>query len=120
DGPSTATRDVVIAYLKAYPDKFEYLETEKRYNDFGHSLRQMGINAASTEFLLLTNGDNYYTPRFVEFMFEAIDRDDLDVVLCDMVHSHHNPGLTIQSSYGVFRTKPFRFYLDIGCFLART
>ena len=119
DGPGANTRDIVSIYLKQYPKKFEYFETGKRYNDFGHSLRQIGIDITNTEFLLLTNGDNYYTPRFVEFMFEAIDRYGLDVVLCDMVHSHDNPGSTIQPSYGFFCTRPFRNYVDMACFLAR-
>jgi glycosyltransferase involved in cell wall biosynthesis len=116
DGPGVGTRDVVSVYLQTYPKKFEYLETEKRFNDFGHSLRQIGIDITNTEFVLLTNGDNYYAPRFVEFMFEAIDRYGLDVVLCDMVHSHHYPG---QPSYFFLRTRPFRNCVDIGCFLAR-
>jgi glycosyltransferase involved in cell wall biosynthesis len=120
DGPGADTRNIVNAYSRVNPKKYSYLETGERFNDFGHSLRQIGIDAANGEFILLTNGDNYYAPRFVEFMFEAIDRYNLDVVLCDMVHSHHNPGTRIQSSYGFFRTRPFRNYVDIGCFLART
>jgi len=120
DGPSATARSLVAAYSREHPAVFEYLETEYRCNDYGHSLRAIGIERTGTEFILLTNGDNYYAPRFVEFMFEAIDRHGLDVVLCDMVHSHLNPGLSVQPSYGFFRTRPFRYYLDIGCFIARS
>ena len=59
----------------------------------------------------LTNGDNYYAPRFVEFMFEAIDKHHLDVAFCDIVHSY---------TYRFFRTRPFRNYIDMGCFIARS
>jgi hypothetical protein len=52
-------------------------------------------------------------------MFEAIDRYGLDIVFCDIVHSHNNPGLTSQSSYRFFCTRPFRYHIDIGCFIAR-
>src|SRR5262249_10816778 len=50
DGPDADTRDIVKVYLQAYPKKFEYLEMERRYNDFGHSLRQIGIDMTKTEF----------------------------------------------------------------------
>jgi Glycosyl transferase family 2 len=116
DGPSTATRGIV----STYPKNFEYFDTKNRFNDFGHSLRQIGIEKTDTEFILLTNGDNYYAPRFTEFMFEAIDRQRLDVVLCDMVHSHPNPGLLTQPSYGFFPTRPFREFVDMGCFISRS
>jgi glycosyltransferase involved in cell wall biosynthesis len=116
DGPSPGTRAIV----SAYPKNFEYFETENRFNDFGHSLRQIGIDKTNTEFILLTNGDNYYAPRFTEFMFEAIDRQGLDLVFCDIVHSHVNPGESTQPSYSFFRTRPFRLCIDIGCFIARS
>lgn len=111
DGPGPATRSVVGAYSQIHPALFEYLETSDRHNDYGHSLRAVGVDKANTEFILLTNGDNYYVPRFVEFMFEAIDRHDLDVVFCNMVHSY---------GYTFFRTRPFRYSIDVGCFIAKT
>src|SRR5215831_10527422 len=111
DGPSQSTRSVVNACAAARPGLFEYFETPNRFNDYGHSLRALGIERTNTEFILLTNGDNYYTPRFVEFMFEAIDKHALDIALCDMVHSY---------TYGLLRTRPLRNYIDMGCFIART
>ena len=110
DGPSQATPPVVNACALAHPGAFEYLETPNRYNDFGHSLRAIGIERTNTEFILLTNGDNYYTPRFVEFMFEAIDQHGLDIVFCDMIYSY---------TYGLLRTRPLRNYIDMGCFIAK-
>jgi len=111
DGPSQNTPDIVNACFRERPEMFEYLATPNRFNDFGHSLRAIGIERASTEFILLTNGDNYYSPRFVEFMFEAIDKHGLDIAFCDMVHSY---------TYGLLRTRPFRNYIDLGCFIAKT
>jgi len=111
DGPSQTTPSIVSACSRERPGLFEYLETPNRFNDFGHSLRAVGIEKASTEFILLTNGDNYYSPRFVEFMFEAIDKHGLDIAFCDMVHSY---------TYGLLRTRPFRNYIDLGCFIAKT
>jgi glycosyltransferase involved in cell wall biosynthesis len=111
DGPSQTTPIVVEACARARPEMFEYFETTNRFNDFGHSLRAIGIERTDTEFILLTNGDNYYAPRFVEFMFEAIDKHSLDIAFCDMIHSY---------TYGFLRTRPFRNYIDLGCFIAKT
>ena len=111
DGPSQTTPSIVSACSRERPGMFEYLETPNRFNDFGHSLRAVGIDKSSTEFILLTNGDNYYSPRFVEFMFEAIDKHGLDIAFCDMIHSY---------TYGLLRTRPFRNYIDVGCFIAKT
>ena len=111
DGPSQTTRSIVDACARTRPAMFEYMETANRFNDFGHSLRAIGIEKADTEFVLLTNGDNYYAPRFVEFMFEAIDHHGLDIVFCDMIHSY---------TYGLLRTRPLRNYIDMGCFIAKT
>ena len=111
DGPNPKTAEILDAYSRERPAVFEYVETAERFNDFGHSLRTIGINKTNTEFILLTNGDNYYAPRFVEFMFEAIDKHHLDVAFCDIVHSY---------TYRFFRTRPFRNYIDMGCFIARS
>ena len=111
DGPSQTTPSIVSACSRERPGRFDYLETPDRLNDFGHSLRAVGIDKSSTEFILLTNGDNYYAPRFVEFMFEAIDTHNLDIAFCDMIHSY---------TYGLLRTRPFRNYINSGCFIAKT
>ncbi len=116
DGPNANTKKIVNKYSAVC----EYLETEKRFNDYGHSLREIGIQKTDTEFILLTNGDNYYAPRFTEFMFEAIDRQRLDLVFCDMVHSHRNPGFYARPSYKFFRTRPFVNYIDVGCFITKS
>jgi glycosyltransferase involved in cell wall biosynthesis len=111
DGPNPATAAVVESYAREHPARFEYMASPERFNDYGHSLRTIGIDKANTDYVLLTNGDNYYAPRFVEFMFEAIDRYGLDVAFCDMVHSY---------GYKFFRTRPFRNRIDLGCFMVRT
>ena len=108
----------LLTRLKAtYPERFDFLFTEKRFNDYGHSLRQMAIEQCRSEFILLTNDDNYYAPPFLEHMFNKIDSDGLDVVLCDMIHNYDIHG---KSSYNVLITQPKRLFVDIGCFIART
>lgn len=120
DGPDPETRTVAERFAARDPERFQYIETAVRHNDYGHTLRSIGIEAARGEFVLITNGDNYYAPRFSEFVFEAIATHDLDVALWDLVHSHTRPGGTVLSSYSPFRVYPLRYMVDIGSFLVRT
>ncbi|SAK56009.1 hypothetical protein AWB77_01676 [Caballeronia fortuita] len=69
---------------------------------------------------LLTNGDNYYCPIFIETMLAAAAPLDVPVVMCDMIHSHENAGCRRQPAYSFFETRPERRSIDIGCFIART
>jgi hypothetical protein len=113
DGPHASTREVVQRFSEEHPlVPTSYVETDRRYNDYGHTLRQMGIEEARCEYLLITNGDNYYVPRFIEFTFDAIDEFELDLVLFDMVHSHF--------AYTPFSTAPTRWNVDIGSIVVRT
>lgn len=121
DGPDEATRRVVNERPSSVPHPpMQYIETEIRYNDYGHSLRDIGIGRATGDFLLITNGDNYYSPRFVEFAFDAIEAQGLDLVMWNFVHSHVRPGGTPFPSYSPFSTFPLLWRIDIGAMLVRT
>jgi hypothetical protein len=118
DGADAPTRNVVERFAAEHPlVPCRYIETSQRFNDYGHSLRQIGINEARHEYILITNGDNYYAARFVEFIFAAIDDQALDAVVFDMVHSHF--------SYAPFSTAPLRWgkqrwAIDMGAIVVRT
>jgi GT2 family glycosyltransferase len=120
DGLDAQMEAEVKPYLERYPDLIRYQSTETRYNDYGHTLRKMGIEMADTEFVLLTNDDNYYARKFLQYMFDAIREQKLDMVLCNMIHSHKNPGAYKQLDYNVFDSYPSIFYIDVGNFILRT
>jgi glycosyltransferase involved in cell wall biosynthesis len=63
--------------------------TEARRGNWGHHLRQLGLDAmcAESEFCCVTNADNYYLPCFCGDMIQAAG--DKDGSYCDMLHSHH-------------------------------
>ena len=117
DGEDVEMQALLTRLKATYPERFDFLFTEKRFNDYGHSLRQMAIEQCQSEFILLTNDDNYYAPPFLEHMFNKIDSDGLDVVLCDMIHNYDIHG---KPSYNALITQPKRLFVDIGCFIART
>ncbi len=120
DGPDAETRRIVEAHRAAGATPCRYVETETRYNDYGHTLRDLGLKMADGEFVLITNGDNYYAPRFVEFAFDAVDGEHLDLVLWNMVHSHSKAGQTQNPSYTPFQCYPLQNRIDIGSFFVRT
>jgi hypothetical protein len=99
DGPDDLMNTIMKPYTAAYPH-IQYVETKERHNDYGHSLRQIGIGMANTPSLLLTNDDN--------------------LGLCNMIHSHNNPGYHIQEDYCLFNTYPKKLCIDMGCFIVRT
>jgi len=51
----------------------EVLITENRFNDWGHSLRDIGINKAKGEFILHFNPDNLLYPNALEELQKRLD-----------------------------------------------
>jgi hypothetical protein len=120
DGEDAEMREVLARFRALYPENFDFFFTSKRFDDYGHSLRAMAIVQCESEFIMLTNDDNYYVPSFLEHMFNKVDSESLDLVLCDMVHSHDYPGGRQQRSYNAFVTQPRKFSVDIGCLIVKT
>lgn len=120
DGYDPKIELILRAYRDEYPEQIDFEFTPTRYNDFGHSLRQMAINDAQGDYLLITNDDNYYVPVFIENMIARARKDDSDLVLCDMVHSYDRPGRRDQIPYNFFETFPRKFNIDVGAMVART
>jgi hypothetical protein len=120
DGEDAKMRGLLAGFKAMYPERFDFLLTEERFNDYGHSLRALAIELCDSKFIMLTNDDNYYVPSFLEKMLSKMDSENLDLVLCDMVHSHDRPGGRSQGSYNAFVTEPRKFSVDIGCFIVKS
>lgn len=119
DGPDPETKAVVERFEQS-SDRFRYHETARRYNDWGHSLRELGIQEAQGEYLLITNGDNYYVPRFTQFAFDAVKIGCLDMVLWDLIHSYTSSGQKTLRCYTPFRVFPARYVVDIAAVMVRS
>lgn len=113
DGFDQEMSEIFEMYKRKYPNFFNYKFSEIRYNDWGHSLRDIAIKEAESPYLLITNDDNYYCPTFVEEMLSKIQDENSDVVICDMLHSHYD-----YKRY--FRTFPKSGSIDIGAIICRT
>jgi Glycosyl transferase family 2 len=122
DGYDAEMEGILQEFKNKHPDIIDFKFSEARFNDYGHSLRDMGIGMLDTEYVLITNDDNYYCPKFLEYMFSPIRAESHppDIVLCDMIHSHNNPGGRLQAPYNFFKTFPRRLSIDMGCFIAKS
>ncbi|TDK67551.1 glycosyltransferase family 2 protein [Sapientia aquatica] len=120
DGYDEQMHTLLDEFKVKHPDKFDYYFSEQRFNDYGHTLRDIGIKMAESEYILITNDDNYYCPDFLEIMFKAIKQTNASIAMCDMVHGHTNPGNRPQLAHTFFETFPQINSVDIGCFITKT
>lgn len=69
-------------------------ETPERFNDYGHSLRQIGLNILAkglvpADWVVITNGDNYYVPGAVEsFLAAARSKPSAIGAYSDVLHNY--------------------------------
>ena len=114
DGPAP---EKLKEYMAQYKNNnfIEFTETEKVNGYWGHPnrnimLRKMILN--HSDFLLITNDDNYYVPKFVEyFLLSASRGPKTGMVYCDMIHSH--------LEYGVLKSRIEIGFVDMGSFIVR-
>jgi hypothetical protein len=110
----------MAGYNEEYGDRIEYLCTKERFNDYGHSLRDMALKNIKGEYVLLTNADNYFIPKAIEFINNVFIDQFPDIVIFDMVHSHSNPGGRALPAYSFFETQFERFSLDVSAAIVRS
>jgi hypothetical protein len=109
--------------MKAYSTKEKRIKfscSSNRFNDWGHSLRREAIRSIAGDYVLITNGDNYYVPIFVEEITKKIIECKSDVIIFDMIHSHNTPGGRDIPSYSYFETAFSRCNVDMGAAVVKS
>ena len=88
-----------------------FIENPVRTENYGHLLRKWALeNIIQNEYVLLTNGDNYYTPN----MIEEVSKRNEDLIYFDLVHSHELGSNSNKSSYGHLNSQLVFAMVDIG------
>jgi hypothetical protein len=118
DGPNEKFMQIMQGFADAKPDQIEFFCTLDRHCDYGHTLRQIGIDQAQGDYLLITNADNYFIPKAAEYLGGVMGQSD--VVLFDMVHSHNRPGGRDLPPYSYFETDYRRGSIDVSSAIVRT
>lgn len=118
--------DSVMKTFQNQHSGIKYSSTMIRYNDYGHSLREIGLaQPYNSEYTLLTNCDNYFVPEAVDIMISTRDNNKRrgvgpDVIIFDIVHSHTNPGNRTQPKYNLFEVEFSRDNIDVSAAIVKT
>lgn len=112
DGPGGDEVEAFVRLLN--DDRIEFIETEKHAGNYGHSLRAEYLQKVKSEYVVITNADNYYTPVFLEYMLKPFENGSRAVAsYCShMIHS-----------YQKWETQPCRLargWIDCGGVLLKT
>ena len=107
DGPSVQFGKIMEAYLD--DPRIDYMLTDKRYNDWGHSLRKIGVERlGDSEYTLVTNCDDMFSPVYIKEMCCG----DEDLVFCNCSHHHWR--------YQARECQLKRKAIDISCCVIKT
>jgi glycosyltransferase involved in cell wall biosynthesis len=103
--------DDVISMINEFNDaRIRCTFLDKRYNDLGHTPREVGKQMSEAEYIIMTGDDNYYTPNFVDEIFKT-SKDKPGLIYWNMVHSHFD--------YQFFDCKLGNNQIDMGAFATR-
>lgn len=93
--------------------RINYIETKERIGNWGHYYRQWALNEIrqgnlpDTDYIVITNADNYYTPVFIEYMLKGFKTHTAVATYCEtMTHSY--------KAWQVIPCRVERGYLDSG------
>jgi hypothetical protein len=87
-------------------------ESDGRLGNWGDHNRRVGLQMTfgdPGDFVLITNDDNYYIPRFIEYLFAEIEKGGVGMVYCDFLHH------TLH--YINMISQPKLNYIDMGAFV---
>ncbi|MDD5565035.1 MAG: glycosyltransferase family A protein [Thermoanaerobaculaceae bacterium] len=111
DGPAPqSVKDVIAGYNDP---RIIFLDSATESGNHGYYIRKgvlKILKASEDDFILNTNDDNYYVPRFIELMMREIT-PETGIVFCDTVHSHQEYNLQV-SELKVSG-------IDLGAFIVR-
>jgi glycosyltransferase involved in cell wall biosynthesis len=118
DGPDEDHKLLMDDFKK--DQRIIYIQTPARYNDWGMTLRNIGIEMCSGDFIINTNDDNYYTPNWLMELNEAIQNNsDCNFIYYDSVDKNFQWQNEKQSPYSLFKPKLRNCHIDMGQFAAR-
>lgn len=116
DGPSPQRiLDIIGIFIDGArkDERIHFYESKERYEKYGHPNRRsmlQEIQADQKDFILMTNDDNYYICRFVEFFLKEV-RPNTGMVYCNTLHS--------LTEYVIHNSTIGQGGIDMGAFIVR-
>jgi glycosyltransferase involved in cell wall biosynthesis len=106
--------DEIIKYFKN-EERIRFTILPERHNDWGHTPRNIGLELATEEWVVMTGEDNYYTPKFVELFLDATKfKPNANFIFCDLVHNWVN------YEYIYLKSEIKYGKIDIGNFMTKS
>ena len=98
-------------------EKVIFVEHPIRTKTYGHILRKWALeNLVIGDYVLITNGDNYYTPNMVE----EVSKYNQDFIYFDCIHSHRRKRNHNQQDYGLMISELKESMIDMGCVVIKS
>jgi len=90
--------------------------TRIRSNDWGHSLREYGLQnrISNAQYITITNCDNYYVPIWVSEI-EKLAKLQRGFIYWDCVHDDKNENFDRPHGYGLLNSRLKHRWIDMGC-----
>ena len=111
DGPPDEDFQALKGFIT--DPRIGFWNSDVRFGCYGHINRKMfleGISGTPDDFVLITNCDNYYIPKFVEYMLREC-KPGVGIVYCNTLHSHQD--------YAVQVSRLKLSDIDMGAFIVR-
>jgi hypothetical protein len=121
DGPDDKHASMAQPYLDQHSN-IDYHQSQHRFNDYGHSLREWSINdLVDTEWICLTNDDNYYVPTFLSECKQIIDKEETsDFIMFDSLMNIPIHNSIQYNPYNTQYSYPKVCTIDMGSFISKT
>ncbi len=122
DGPNSTNLKKLVAYTD--DKRIHYWETAERKHNWGHHIRKeclekMDQLSHNTDFVLITNPDNWYAPIYLEKMVGGFDKNTIACYPGAFVHGYLSPQPDGDYKFGTIETKLELGWIDCGCPLIR-
>jgi glycosyltransferase involved in cell wall biosynthesis len=101
------------------PEKFEKIDNrikflvmpEKKGSWGFYDRWNIAVDTNNADWILFTNDDNYYTPKFLEYMLNGAMSNNADIVFCNLIHN--------ATDWNVVDTKTELYYIDLGAYMTK-
>ncbi|MDD5006560.1 MAG: glycosyltransferase family A protein [Candidatus Omnitrophica bacterium] len=111
DGPAIQeVRDVVAQHSDLRISLYEHPKTLGKWGFLLRRYMLEQLQADPNDFVLFTNDDNIYIPKYVEYMLKECVAD-VGMVYCDTIHSHLN--------YATLFAQLKVNFVDMGSFITK-
>ena len=82
--------NTIIDIIKQISDsRIRYINTDRQYNDWGHTPREIGKQQSESQYIIMTGDDNYYVPTLVGELKKVAEDNSIPALMYwNMVHNY--------------------------------